>query len=335
MKAQPSLAVGDDFINAKVRGMRSRLHQGAELLALAECRSLPDLYRRIFPDATISTHLEFERGLLADALDQFDRLRLFLQGGETELFRWLMIRYQLDDLKVVLRGLFTRAARAELEAHLSPLPGWMALPVDDLLVAPDLTRFAQAAPDVFRHCLKAQTRRNQDPFYLEMCLDNAYYRQLLRLLESAPVLARRVIEFDADSRSLLTFMRARFGYQRPAEEILPYLTPSGHYLSMQFFDESYVVSDAAGFIQRVPATMLPASERQGILDATAVERAMERRLYAPALRTFAECVLDSGIVFAYYYLKRAEIANLVRICEGVRHGLPVDEIRPHLLLREG
>ena len=100
-----------DFINAKVRGKRSKLFESHRLRSLAECRTLPDLFRRVYPSRGFTNHLDFERLLLSDHIRHLDKVSRYLSGRVSDLFQWLMVRYQLENLKVVVRVFMSKENR--------------------------------------------------------------------------------------------------------------------------------------------------------------------------------------------------------------------------------
>jgi hypothetical protein len=74
MKQRAESMISQDFVAAQVRGMRSKLFEGNRLVALADSKSLPELFRRVRPRDTFEGHLAFERDLLADQIRELDRI---------------------------------------------------------------------------------------------------------------------------------------------------------------------------------------------------------------------------------------------------------------------
>ena len=145
MKQRAESAASEDFIVAKVRGMRSKLFEGSRLAALADSKSLPELFRRVRAGDTFEDHLAFERDLLADQVRDLDKISRHLSGHILRLVQWLLVHFELENLKVVLRAYLSKKTLAETEAVMAPVPAWLALPVSRLFDAPDLRRFAAAS----------------------------------------------------------------------------------------------------------------------------------------------------------------------------------------------
>jgi vacuolar-type H+-ATPase subunit C/Vma6 len=328
-------SVGTDFVNAKVRGMRSKLFEGERVRTLASARHLPELFRQVRPLAGFAGHLEFERMLAGDFVRDLDRVLRYLDGAMFALFEWLIVRQQLENIKVALRFYGAGGSPAAAAALICPMPSWLALPLDKLLAAPDLRRFAAALPVPELAAALARwldSPRRLDGFTLEMVLDSAYLRKLRRLALTAKGWTRRLVAFDVDAQNLLLLLRAKFNYSFAFDDVHEFLTPSGVYLSAEAASAVYAAADWAGAIRAIPAGCLPAADREGASALAQIEDGLALRQYRLAVRCFVESVLDLAVVTGYYYIKRTELANLVRLTEGIRQGLPREEVEARLLL---
>lgn len=333
MKRQRS-NVGSDFINAKVHGMRSKLLEDDRLADLSDSRSLPDLFRRTHPGRMFEGHLQFESEIVRDEVRQLDRILEHLSGRVLDLFEWLVTSYQLENLKLALRAHVTHQGHAEIESLLTPVPQWLALPLDRLLDAPDMARFVRAVPGpVFQAALLKALAEDAKPdlFTLEMALDFAYIRRLVELAEAADERSRRLAEFDADRRTLLMILRARFNYNRPYEQIAPFVSPAGAFLTPRLTLEIAQASDLKDAVRRIPNAAIPDELRSTATTLTRVEDLLFLTLYRHAARCYVEATLDPAVVTAFYYIKLIETMNLIRMTESVRHSLPREEINAGLL----
>jgi len=60
---------------------------------------------------------------------------------------------------------------------------------------------------------------------------------------------------------------------------------------------------------------------------------MWENLYRAANRRYYSCVLDFGAIAAFYYIKRVELRNLIKISEYIRYGEHGGAIRKQLIGR--
>jgi vacuolar-type H+-ATPase subunit C/Vma6 len=335
MKRQAAV-IPEDFINAKVRGMRSKLLEGNRLTALADCKGLPELFRRVQPAYTFENHVAFERDLLADHIRQLDLISKYVPGRVGELFRWLLAYYQLENLKVALRAFIAKEPVGHAEAMMAPVPESLSLPVPRLFEAPDLRRFAKALPVAeYRDALIeeiAATGETPDPVVLDTALDKMYCEKLLQLCPGTDEWIVRLVAYDVDVRSLFLIFRAKFNYNIAFSEIEKFIVASGVYLPRKLASRLYAARDLSQAISAMPSSFLPREKRRAILSLRDLEESLLLQQYRLANRCFVESVVNISAVIAYYYIKRVEFSNVVRVTEGVRHGLPRTDIENKLLL---
>jgi vacuolar-type H+-ATPase subunit C/Vma6 len=334
MKQHAESTASADFIIAKVRGMRSKLFEGNRLAALADSKSLPELFRRVRPGDTFEGHLAFERDLLADQIRELDRISRHLSGRVLQLVRWLLVHYELENLKVALRAYVSKKTVAEAEAVTAPVPAWLALPMSRLFDAPDLRRFAAQVPvEEFREAMLQAIEADKAPDSptIETALDAAYCRRLLQLSDGTDEWIRKLAAFDVDLRSLSFVLRSKFNYNLPLSEIRPSIVTSGLYLTPDFVERLYAAHDLAQAINALPSDFFPREKWRGILSLQQLDEALLLQQYRLAARCFLESIVAIPAVVAYCYIKRIEFANLVRVTESVRHSLPRADVERRLL----
>lgn len=337
MRRQEAIA-SSDFVNAKVRGMRSTLLEGSRLLALADARTMSDLVRRIHPESTEApTHLAFQRRCNDAVIVELNRLARFLASEVLQAYECILLRYPLDVVKVILRTHMTKAERASVEPFITAMPYGLSLPLDRLFDAADLRRFAEEIPfGSMRNALRAVLKANEHPdgFVLEAALDSDYFKRLGDSAHKLENPARKLIAFDVDSRNLLLALRAKFTYHWEYPNAADFLAPSGIYLNNDLMRTVFASVDVTDAVNRLPLTFIPKEARLTATTATQLEDLLLRLLYTRSRAAFAGLVLDEGISIAYAYVKQVEMLNLARLSEGVRHSLPREEIASHLITLE-
>lgn len=329
-------AISDDFINAKIRGMRSKLIEAERLMALTDCRSLHELFRRIYPSETFEGHALFQREIVADNVRSLWHIRQYLSGHIHDLFTKLVMRYQLENLKVILRAHAAGMNLAAVEPLLVPLPKELALPAELFFDSPDPRRFIDSLQDAeWRAILSDYLKPSEhlNVFKCEIALDNAYWSEVIALSGKVGERARQLVTHDAAMHVILMVLRARFDFGLDNDQLNALTAGPRKYINKKTFDGLISSPDLAAAIKTIPAHLLPADNARGILSLTDLEDAMLLHQYRLAVRIFVESVLDVSAVVAFYYIKRAELSNLIRLSEGVRHSLPREVIESHLLVK--
>jgi vacuolar-type H+-ATPase subunit C/Vma6 len=330
------VAISDDFITAKVRGMRSKLLEAERLTALTDCRSLNELFRRIYPSESFEGHAPFQREIVAEHVRSLWRVRQYLSGKVQMLFTHMVRQFQLENLKVALRACQAGMTVAATEPLMIPLPKELALPIELLLETPDPRRFIEAVQDSeWRGVLSEHIKPAEriDLFRCETALEKAYWSELVALAADVGERSRRLVTFDAAVHGVLMILRAKFDYQLDAEQLADDAFMDKEYLNRKTVDNLLAAPDFEAAVAAVPARLLPPAMARDVLSVTALEDALLLHQYRTAVRCFVESVLDISAVIAFYYIKRAELSNLIRVSEGVRHSLPRDEIESNLLMK--
>ncbi len=330
----PTVLSGDlDYLQAKVHGLRSKLYEGHRLDDLADLRTVPQLWHRIYPDAEPSDHHDLQRQLLADHVRTLDILRLHLPQGLTGIATWMLRRFQLENIKVLLRARKSRQPLERVQPYLARLPRDFSLPEQAILQADSLADVLLNIPvEEFRKggqrgaALQAETG---DTVFVELGLERAYYQGLLAQQARLPSRHRRAAEalvrHEAAAHTLLCLFRLKLNYDVPYERAQAFF---GSDVIPPFRLErlySYPVFD--DMLDRVPREFLPREAGDELHAVADLERVLWRRLLQMANRQFYRSVDDIGAVLAFFVLKRVELANLIRVIEGVRCGLPPRAIR--------
>ena len=338
MKRQEAIA-SSDFVNAKVRGMRSTLVEGGRLVSLADSHTMAELARRFYPDSSEAlTHLAFQRRRNDETVAELNRLARFLAGETLNAYECILQRYPLEVVKVILRAHVAGINRAEVEPLICAMPYGLTLPLDRLFDAADLRRFAEEVPfGAMRNALRGVLKANERPdaFVLEAALDCSYFRRLGDSAHKLENSARKLVAFDVDARNLLLALRAKFTYHWEHTNAADFLAPSGIYLNNEILRAVFGAVDVTDAINHLPLTFVPKDERLTATTAAQLEDLLLRLLYARARGAFANLVLDEGIAVAYAYVKQIEMLNLARLSEGVRQSLSREEIASRLMVLEG
>jgi len=330
-----------DFLLAKVHGLRSKLYEGDALGRLLQVGSLVQLAGLLFPGESFGDHYGLQRRLAVRYSGRLWQIVELTDGRRRAVFEWLGMRTLLENLKVLIRcRSLPGDPLAETARYLVPCPFTPQVELRDALSARDTAALAAKIPSpplaAGLMTFDEQFRETDNPFHLEVGLDQAYFAELRdrtgRLLFAdrrriGPLLRREVVMYD-----ILAALRARLVHELPPEEVRPLLVEMPP-LDAAALDELSEI-DALG--------QLPARLPEGCSDYVAggaeridlVERGMWRRMHRLAARQFVADGQNIGCVAAYCVLRRIELTNLIRVVEGVRQNMDRRELAAALLVLE-
>lgn len=316
------------YINARVRGMKSRLlgpefYAGALeatdfrafLSALAQSpyvRELEEAQSRYqglkaLDDALSRNFYQAARSILS-----------FSDGKPHRLISLLLLRYDLNNIKAIARAQHAGRSLEETQEVFFPAGELKPAVLENAAAAPDMTAAAQAlsATPLKSAFIKAAQayQADGDLYQLELALDRAYFRILFEVLEQlgAPADFVAYLRLEVDATNLRTALKLQ-GSERSAELFIP----GGKQIGRSLFDA--ILSGASGALQGLSGTRFAAVAET---DSLAAAEKVIRGVLTQAARRLASDPLDIGVVAYYLRLKEAETARLRLIGRAKYYGVP-------------
>lgn len=268
-------------------------------------------------------------------------------GGPRDLLEWRWRRFEIDNLKTVLRAVEWDVDPQRARATLIPLGEASEVPWRSLVEAESVPAVVESIADTFYGEILspalARYRREGLLFILEVRLDLGYFRRLLELIGGLHGRdrkeAERFLGIMIDSQNLLWAFRYRIFYHLSPEEILTYSLHRGvrvDAMTIRSIAEGARVRDV---IREVWNGDLPGLQRlDGISDADALleaEGIFNDYLFQEAQQTRKGYAMHLGIVLGYEVLLETEVHDLITIAEGRSANWSPREIRPYLIAKRG
>ncbi|HEX9045780.1 MAG TPA: V-type ATPase subunit [Verrucomicrobiae bacterium] len=328
-----------DYLAARLHARRTRIAEGGRLEELCGYDKLLKLTRAVFPGAETATTADFQRRLVQQLAEEIHDCLPHLDGANHQFVEWLLTRLQIEDAKVLLRGILNHTAAERLRLHLVPLPDGWALAEAELLAAKTADEFAARLPEGSSRrrlqAILAGPHAAVSGFLLEAALDAGYFQELLARLDrigsSERELLRPLVLQEVNLFRFLLAARGRFHFGLNTEAV-PALRIAGavaHWLkAVQSAPD--VLSAARLAVGRV-IDSLPLPGEESALNVPMVETAGWQRYLRLANRAFRCSHNGLAAVAGYLGMRRIEIANLTAVSEGIRLGAGKGERREHLL----
>ena len=319
-----------DHLAARLHGRRGRLYDGARLRALCSLGSPADLAKIIFPGEGLATAAGLERRLLDAYLSEAREISACFDGARRALLEWQAARFQLENLKTIVRALSSGAeGTGEQLISLSAGTGYGR----ELAGIKSREELLAALPEgIFRASLARAFDDYPEKgavFFIEAALERDYLAELsarvaglnARDREAAGALCAQ----ETAAFNLALAARGKFFYGFVNKDLLRLLAPCPD-RELRKLKAMLAVADlgAAAAIALGPEPSDGAAA-QGL---EAMSRRRYRRLAVKALRGDH---LGFGTVAAYLALRRLETADLVTVAEGLRLGTGAAELERRLL----
>lgn len=278
----------------------------------------------------------FERVLTQTWLDEISALLRPLEGPARRLLTQWASRYELLNIKALVRGKIGQLPNEEIERSLFVLPGFLSLNHDELLNT-------DSVPELLRHLQKTRYRRlaaqalrqyeeRPDPFLLDATLDQQFYSDLSNRAqqltghdhsETLNLIGRIV-----DRHNLVWSLRYRFNYGLQPSEVLYLAIDGGRVLNRSSLQQMLQADTLHEALRLLPSNLLSHGEMPQQI--TQIEVAMRNDLseYAQGAMRRSPSALTS--VLAYLVLRHGDMLKLYAIVHARVYGLGDDVLQEAL-----
>lgn len=341
----PQPIVNDlDYLAACLHGRRSRLAEGERLKAVCGLPDVSELGSAVYPEAEFHSAADFQRRLARDLVRELTGFLKHLEGAGADLLAWLLVRFQAENIKVLLRDLLHRTPLETPEEYLLSLPPHLALNMPALTAAESLEEFTERLPSgALRKSLREALGLYADEprsFFLEGALDRGYFEELLARAERIAGEERDWIQpivlQEAEAFQLMLAVRGRFHY-RIAPPMLSPLRIRRSRISSERFAAMLAAPDilaAATLAVGHALDVLPSGRGAGNsavpVTSSNLETLAWRRFLRLSNRAFRRSHVGLGVVIGYVGVRRVEVANLTTLSEGLRSGAAAKSLRSRL-----
>ena len=344
------------YCNARARGMRSRLFTRAFLDDLLEAQDvkrviqmLQDTEYSVDIDAEIihgKTFRSVDEALKRNMIRTFQKVIGFSNEQAGLLLTTLLGRWDLFNLKTIIRGKHMGLSPDEIAVSLMPLASFTDVDLSVLTREPDVravidtlvtwgVEYATPLRDAVVEYVKSQ-----DLSVLELSLDRYYAISAEKRLRGRGQnyhVARRVLGAQIDSTNLLTVFRL---LKADMQDIDPgrFFLSGGLDIDESQFRSLAAMSDVDEVLDRLKSTPY-GKPLEGVVltyieegSISVFERSLEEFVTRRAFAAGRGDPLGVGILIGYLWAKQSEVTNLRIIVKGISVGMPGDRMRKELIV---
>ncbi len=351
-----------DYGNARLRAMKARLLPRRTLEGLTEVGSVPGLitalantaYREAVAAALVRlTGMDcLTEALRSDLVATIGKARAFYSGAPQALAQLVLLRYDVHNVKTILRGLAGHVPANEIMGSILPIGELRPADIVELARVADwhmaIDLLATWRLPVVKPLLELRaTQRSRDghmePLEMEAALDRWYFDTAIAGAGHTTLRAAVILEADitniltalrlVDVPDVAAILRERLG----AADVTQLFVGPGHVPFAQLAEAARQESipNAVDTL----ATTIYGATLTGALRAYATsarlsvfERALAQWQLHYAAGLVASDPLGIGVLLGYAALKTNEVANLRAIAQGLLLGEKPDRIRSALML---
>lgn len=274
-----------------------------------------------------------EQRIVAQMLDETRVLLRPLAGHARSFLRFWAGRFEISNVKTLLRGKMTGERPAAVLARLTPMGVFARLDNQALAHAEDVGELLRRLGEgpcagIVRHARRA-FEQSQDPFTLDAALDHGYYESLIRharpLEDEGGSAFRGLMAGLVDRLNLAWLLRYRFNYKLPPAQVYYLLLASPYALTGTRLREL-----AAGDSLEAVLAALPSPWQARLAGASGIPDVlarMERMAAAQAEHTLRGGAPAIARAFAYLLLRERDLRGIRAVLRGRHLGLADGDIR--------
>ncbi|MGH2453427.1 MAG: V-type ATPase subunit [bacterium] len=337
------------YINARVRAMRSRLLDAARMDDLLGAPTFEAFvhalgstpYGREMTEAfTRYRGLEaVDEALARNFFNTTTKILSFADGKPRELIAAFLLRWDLANVRAVLRGKHTGRSVEEIMPSILPAGTLGEVALRDLAGQPDVGAVAGAL-EAMGHPLGpaiaaalAGYQADQDLLRLELSLDRVYAEHVLAAARGTghnEEVLRRTVQAEIDAanvKAALKLARLEEGLDEGARR--RFFVPAGGLVDEKLFLDLSARETLEHAWERLrirgfPAEAVPA-------DLPEFERSLDLLLAREAARRYLGDPLGLDVVVGYLALKYNEVVNLRLIARSTALGIPREVVRKEMV----
>ncbi|MEW5801505.1 MAG: V-type ATPase subunit [bacterium] len=339
------------YINAKIRALKSRMLCGADyenLLGVSGYCGMAECLKTTWYGAALSQFPASFDGLIRlfyqDLFDCYGKVILSLSGNRKLLIQHLYQKYELENLKAILRIICQAKPKESMEQLLLPTGERQSFSPQALLQAGSLEEvlLKLKGTGYYRPLKNAFHRfeEEKETFPLEMALDLSYYSHLWKIVSSLgrrdQKIVKSILGVQMDVLNITWIFRFKEIYHFSPEEILNYGLTQGRYISSELRKKmAYSVDrkDAVAHLTGTPYKALltdPASATvEDNPEACSIQ--LWRYLLAVIKKNWQGFPFHIGIILDYVLFREIEVKDLVSITEAKRMNLSRELVSKYLI----
>ena len=264
-----------------------------------------------------------------------EKLAHFTSHNYKELMKALLIRYEVEDLKLILRAISRNEDVRSLDALFIHSKKFSHLDYEQLLSISSIEDMvALLRGTIYEEAFRSITQEDLElrEFHAEMNLDFVYFKNLLKKSKNLSNEDRKILEeligINIDLINIQWLYRARKYYGLSPEEILNYTLPGGiRYKFSQLKDLVYQDDPIEAVISSVKYTYPKIVAMKDIY----IERKIYQYLYDMFKKSNRENRMNIAKLTSVLHFLEYEIRDIITIIEGIRYDVPVEAMKDFLI----
>ena len=287
---------------------------------------------------------QIEHALRQNLISCYIKILSFLSGKPAQFITALLYRFELINLKSIVRAIINQSNPVETSSpFIFSLGRYHIIPIEKALEARDLesligllkhTPFGRSLETGYQ-----QYEAKKSLMALEIALDLGYYSALQKAFDSLSMLdkgsAGKFMSIQYDINNLIWMLRFKEYHNFTPEQIYQYIIPKGWKIKGHNFWKMIESTDIIGVIKdntiHPYSRILTPDAPSDVSSMIGVELALLRYLYGQSMKIMQGFPLRISSFIGFFIMKEMEIKDIMTILYGKSLDLSQDRIKSHLI----
>jgi V/A-type H+-transporting ATPase subunit C len=336
------------YINARIRGMHSRLFDRKAYDALIIRQDIPSIitelektpYKKEIEEASIlySGINAIEYALRKNLIRTYQKILGLVRGDLAEKYILIFLnKWDVQNIKTILRGKNIHASHDEIKECLIPAGELDEVTLSELLKQPDVRSVVDLLATWEQPYALPLTdyideySENRDLVILEYALDKFYYQRALEAVKGKSIeeqIVRRRIKKEIDAHNIKSIIRI-INDNVEWEDARNLFLEGGLRIDEERFEkmvETGNLREALKYLDGTPYYFLSSLPEEALETGriSVFEKELDSYIISNGTDTYNQDPLSIGIIIGYIWAKYSEIIN-IRIIARCKHAGVSDE----------
>jgi V/A-type H+-transporting ATPase subunit C len=322
-------------VNSKVKALKGKMLNKEQYLKLQQSKNFKDAvnvlkeetyYGIILSDYNLDTLHREDLEIVLDRyyINIYSKFLNYFSGEYRKVIKNLFLRWEIEDLKIIIRGKYLKKSRDEIENRLIAKSNLNTINYDYLLPLKDAEEILEALKETIYYKPLKNLVKDIDKkglFRLETELDFLYFssirKEIKHLDKENKEAVYSIIGIEADLLNLNWIYRGKFFYKIPPEELFNYTIYDSFKLSKDTIKNLCYVNSNEEFqklLKDSKYSFIYQNDNLSFIEKR--EREFEREYFS---RIIKENKNNLSVVMSYFILYGIEIKDIISILEQKRY----------------
>jgi len=328
-------------INTKVKALMGKMLSADQYSKLLNSKDLKSTLNVLKEETSYGELLEaynlekLHRGDLEIILHKYyiniySKLINYFNGEYRKLIKAFFIRWEIEDLKVIIRGKYLGRSKSEIESRLIARSPLNTINYDYLLALKNVEEVVEGLKgSIYYKSLKNLSKDSSAKglFRIETELDFVYFtsirRELKHLDNENKEVVQSILGLEGDLLNLGWIYRGKTFYNIPPEELFNYTIYNGYKLSKENIKKLCYINNMEEFnniLEKTPYATIYEKDDSNLIEKR--EREFQKKYFKKILR---ENKTNISMVMSYLVVYRIEIRDIISIIEQKRYDMDISQ----------